>query len=285
MLKYLKYELMGTYRFMISAILAMVVTLSSGRLLVNYVMNQYGDGNLIQSPIIGLAFAVMGFVLIGAIISIFFYIISSFRKELYEDRGYLTFSLPLSGSQILGAKLLSALIWITLLGVVSLTTFLVVALIGSDIVPSEIFEMLKYMFKDNGIGLTLLLIITGIVSTITLLLQIYFSITLSRVSIKNRKIGGFWIIVFLILNSITTYATVLATKIIPYYLDLNSFKLIRNVEGFSGNNTSIFMSPGGMMTSEILGTTANIGAGLFSLILIICLFLGTSYLLEKKLDI
>lgn len=35
--------------------------------------------------------------LFGTALVVFLYIVGSFRKELYEDRGYLTFTLPLTG--------------------------------------------------------------------------------------------------------------------------------------------------------------------------------------------
>ena len=55
--------------------------------------------------------------LFGTALVTFLYIVGSFRKELYEDTGYLTFTLPLTGYQITASKLLVALLWFFVLGV------------------------------------------------------------------------------------------------------------------------------------------------------------------------
>jgi len=114
--------------------------------------------------------------------------------------------------------------------------------------------------------------------------------TLSRVTIRNKKIGGLWFILFLILNSLVSYGTFKAVEIIPYYFDLSSFKIIGQsvLNNTIGNPNMYIMSPGsdmGMIMSSAGGMVVNIGSLLFSILVAIGVFLGTSYLIEKKIDI
>ena len=108
MRKYMKYELKGTYRFMLAIILVVLVATSGIQIYTSNMLDQ-------PSAPGGIFMALMGFAVFGAFIASIFYLIGNFRKELYEDRGYLTFTLPLSGNQILGAKTIIALMWSALL--------------------------------------------------------------------------------------------------------------------------------------------------------------------------
>ena len=295
MFKHMKYEIKGTYKFIVTLILTVLGASTGLQLYGLSIMNKLKNNNNIYNSSTPPAFIVviLGLVIFGAFITAFFYIIGSFRKELYEDRGYLTFTLPLTGKQILGSKLLIALMWAAILGL----SFLIYNFaLGTVLFGSEWMNQLNYLLKNldsNIISITITLILASILSAISTLLLIYFSMTLSKVSLRNTKIGGMWFIVFLILNAVISYGTFKAVNIIPYYIDINSFKIIgenaiRNTLGNpSGYNMSI-MSPGtdkGMIVSSAESIVVNIGSLLFSILVTVGTFLGTSYLIEKKIDI
>jgi hypothetical protein len=103
--KLLKYELKGTYKF-ITAALVLVS-------LVNIVL--LSKLGVWSSDNIGIFMVLADF---AAVISILVYLINAFKKELYEERGYLTLTLPLSGNKIVGVKLISSFIWFILSGIV-----------------------------------------------------------------------------------------------------------------------------------------------------------------------
>ncbi|NMH83380.1 hypothetical protein HH307_03605, partial [Bacillus coagulans] len=130
MLKYMKYEIRGTYKFILG-ILALVFILLAGMYASS---NQ--EGSLFHSVQIFMSIGVM--LLFGAALIAFLYIVGSFRKELYEDSGYLTFTLPLTGNQILGSKLIAALIWFIGLGIaVALINFLLMMIFS----PFHIYHL------------------------------------------------------------------------------------------------------------------------------------------------
>ena len=85
--RYIKYEIKGSYKFILG-VLALVLILTT--VLYTYIAKKE------SSPVIALA----SMIIFGTALTTFLYIVGSFRKELYEDRGYLTFTLPLTGHEI-----------------------------------------------------------------------------------------------------------------------------------------------------------------------------------------
>lgn len=291
MFKFMKYEIRGTYRFML-ALIATVLFASTGIQL--YAFNSMRRFNLEGSQIgameNGLLVIIMVFMIFGAFITAFFYIVGSFRKELYEDRGYLTFSLPLTGKQIVGSKLIIALFWSAILGLSALVYNLV---LGVVLFGDKWTGGFKYIFSMIPGNLVVSIGITGLFSSITTLLLIYFSMTISRVSIRNKRIGGLWFIIFLVLNALVTFITIKASSILPYYFDLTSFKFMSQsafVEYTRWNTSNIIsIVNGGGNGSMVLNSAGklifNIGSTLASLSIVLGTFFGTSYLIENKIDL
>jgi hypothetical protein len=235
------------------------------------------DGS--RFPLVGFLFSLTIF---GTFLTAFLFIVGSFRKELYEDRGYLTFTLPLTGNQIVGGKLIVAIMWFMVLGFVTLLYNIFLAKILFDIyLPfKEMFEMFGQFSKE---AITFI-IITFVGGVITLIL-IYFSMALSRVSIRNKKIGGLWFIIFLVLNALVAYFNVKINGLIPYYLNLSTFEVI-NLKGLE-HLPNITMNMNGASITMGTGEGAFIGiAGMvYNLIVGIVAFLGTGYLIENKIDL
>ncbi|NLL81459.1 MAG: hypothetical protein GX231_04020 [Tissierellia bacterium] len=289
MLKYMKYELKGTYRFMLAIILAALFATSSLQL---YGKNLTNGNNLSEPSVFGGIFiGLMIFVVFGAFIATIFYLIGNFRKDLYEDRGYLTFTLPISGSQILGAKTIIALMWAALLVFSFITyNFLLVGVLYGEDVINVIVEGLRFIANNNLNGVIIAGFLVAIFSVITTLLLIYFSIALSRVSIGNKKIGGVWVVIFLILNSLIAYFSIRIGDLIPYYIDLTNFSIISESDfmRYFGYIESQVMGHGynpGMVVSSSEMIAFNIGSLIFNVLTTVGIFLGTSYIIEKKVDL
>lgn len=289
MFKYMKYEIKGTYKFMGLLILFVLGASTGIQLYSNNIVRQFRSGYGVGIDSFGripnFLIALLVLTIFGAFVTAFFYIIGSFRKELYEDRGYLTFSLPLTGNQILGAKTLTALMWAAILGLSALFYNLG---LGSILFGTKWVEGLKNVLNYMSVKFILNLGLTIILSTIITLLLIYFSITLSRVSIKNKKIGGLWFIIFILINSIVSYATFKVSFMFPYYIDLSTFKIIITERAIGGignlfllssqSNTGLFITDNGTIV-------VNLGAFIFSILVAVGTFLGASYLMERKIDL
>ncbi|KYC64279.1 hypothetical protein [Heyndrickxia coagulans] len=276
MLKYVKYEIRGTYKFILG-ILALVFIL----LTVMYAYSNK-EGSLFHSAQIFMPIGVM--LLFGAALIAFLYIVGSFRKELYEDSGYLTFTLPLTGNQILGSKLIAALIWFIGLGIaVALINFLLMMIFS----PFHIYHLSQLFFmisKVLSIKACIYMIFSMACSVVSVLLLIYFSMTLGKVTFRHKKIGGLWFVVFIILSSVFGYIDTEISQWIPYYLDLSTFHVVTPAS--YDDLLQMHYHIGGLYLNAVSKYVAtNIASSVYHLALMIALFLGTGYLIEKKIDL
>ena len=281
MRKYMKYEIKGSYKFILG-ILSILIIAST---IIQMNISKFVNFDNINTPqnvtgLKGLMLFVSVLVIFGAFLTAFFHIIGSFKKELYEDRGYLTFTLPLTGNKILGAKLIVAIMWFAVLGI---GTFLFNMLLAIILYGSEWLNIVKQALgMVNSVWISVVLI-SGLSAVMTLIL-IYFSMALSRVSIKNKKIGGLWFLIFLILNAVLSYIILKISGAIPYFINLSSFGISHYYElsllpDFGTGIEQIMLIDnnfnGYLNIVSVLGhVLASVGA-----------FLGTGYLIEKKIDL
>ena len=110
MFKFMKYEIKGTYRVVLSTILVVAlatigIQYSVSRIDLNQGLPQR------DLPIVQILPVILMIVISVATIYFIVHLIQSYRKELFEDRAYLTFSLPIGGKKILGGKFLTAILW------------------------------------------------------------------------------------------------------------------------------------------------------------------------------
>ena len=280
--KLMKYEIKGSYKFILG-VLALVVLLTSGvYVYMNNVMQT--DATVIGTLFVGLS----SMVIFGAMFGTFFYIVNLFRKELYEDRGYLTFTLPLSGREIVGAKLLVALVWFLVIG---LGLFISNAIGLGLIIPKELWQGIafKELFGEIRISMIILSFLAMVMSIVQTLLLIYFSMALGRLTFKNKKISGIWFVIFVVLNMLIGYGHVKAMGIMPQYLNLTSFG-IESAANALANGPGLEMmsglSNGPSITVSFTGDfLVNIGGLIYNLLIMVLTFFGTSYLIEDKIDL
>jgi ABC-2 type transport system permease protein len=275
MINYMKYEIKGTYKF-ISAILALVLIIITG---IYIYTSRSNDGSAVGAIFIVLSI----FVLFGTALATFLFIVDSFRKDLYEDRGYLTFTVPLTGNQIVGSKLLVAFMWFTLIGVV-IAIYNLIMVLSFGLMDKNITELFSAFFQTFSITEIFFSVISTIFVGLSILILIYFSMVLSRVSFRNKRIGGLWFIIFLVLCVILTYGEVVIADWLPYYLNLNTF----HVEwmDMSSGQFNMEMNNDGVSVNSSLGLLSiNIATTIYNIITFIALFLGTGYLIERKIDL
>lgn len=286
MRKFIKYEIKGSYKFILGIIA--IVLIASTIIQLN-VLKEIKNGISISGPSMsifeGFMFALSILVIFGAFLVAFFHIIGSFRKELYEDRGYLTFTIPLSGNRILGAKLIVANIWFMALGA---ATLIFNVLFATLLHGTKWIETLKNIFgviRPNIIYSIIIssLVVTTISSILTMIL-VYLSISLSRVSVKNKRIGGLWFILFIILNGILGFFTTKVSSAFPYFLNINNFSIVHNYDIYSFRGVTSGLGQlllyGGNFQSYI-----NIIGNLFQVTVAVLGFMATGYLIEKKIDL
>lgn len=279
MLKYAKYEIKETYRYILG-VLALVLILTTAL----YVYFNRVDDTGEMSALGGMFTALSVLILFGTALATFLYIVGSFRKELYEDRGYLTFTLPLTGNQIVGSKLMVASLWFIVLGVaIGLYNIIMILMFVPIDIDADILEIFTRLFDITSIRNILFFVLSFILNIVNMLVIIYFSMAISRVTFKNKRIGSLWFIIFLVLSALIGFGTVKVAELLPYYIDLNTFK-IGSMDKLGQfylelNNSNLILSANtGFLITNIAGL-------LFIIAVTVLLFLGTGYLIDRKIDL
>jgi ABC-type transport system involved in multi-copper enzyme maturation permease subunit len=144
----MKYELKGTYKFMLAIIFAVLFATTGIQFFINNKINDARNAMIMNY----LPFLMMMFMLIifGALIAATIFIINSYRKELYEDRGYLTFTLPLTGRQFLGSKLVVALFWYI---AIAIALVIYNGILGTILFGNGWITQLFRVFNDYDFGI------------------------------------------------------------------------------------------------------------------------------------
>ena len=285
MFKLIKYEIKGCYKFFLGAILTMMLALTI--LQVNHrnqILNNYRpeDQNVVMQIFTSLSIISLIILLTAIVI----YLINAFKKDLDTDQGYLTFSLPLNGYEVIGAKLATAVI--TLLA----TAFLLVAY--NQILSSLIFtKELSYsytLFESLLQPLFLKVGFFSFIALITSLLLIYLAIALSKVSLKNRKIGGYWFIIFIGLIILVGSLENTFSEAIPLYMDIDTINFTTTMP------THTFIEQTNLLSTSWINnfiiqnyyqakTYLNVTNFIVKIFTIIAAFVATGYLLDNNIDL
>lgn len=211
---------------------------------------------------------------IAMVIAFLILIIDFYKKDINEDRAYLTFTLPVTGKQVLFVKTVIALMWTILSGVVcAVFIFLMVRDIAMFEAGYNIFEgiiEINYIF----------LVIQVIVEYASQILLIYFVITLLSSNKIKGKIGGFiGVVIFFILSGIISFVETFILRISYGNTIISNFGFDINVE-----NSAMDVAASGLDLpfNNITYFTVEM---IFTLIIITILFLVTSYMLDRKLEV
>ena len=140
----------------------------------------YQDKGVVMLVFLSLVF---GGLVITLSISTLILIIQRFKGSVYDRRGYLTLTLPVSEHQILSAKLLGAFVWSLTSTVVCLfSLYIIISMIEPDAFLSSFAEYMLKNYTDNF----WLALISYIFNTLAGILCIYLSISIGQLFNEYR---------------------------------------------------------------------------------------------------
>ena len=275
MKKLLKYELKGTFKFILMVLLTIVLSSTVAQVGIFRLSQMGGNDVSVKAPVIGVSLITIACLVIwAAFLVAFFYIVNNYNKELLEDRGYLTFTLPLKGKDIVGSKVLASLIEFAVLILGTVVFNLILGTILIKIAGIDIFEELLRIQMPVGTGKFItLMIIYGLISAVVTLITIYFSMTIRKVIFGGRKFNAMWFILFLVINGVVG---VFGIKIMQYF---PTYFAISEAGKFAIMSSDIFNG------AEMIPSIFNIANLVYTIVIGIVLFVVTSLLLDKKIEI
>jgi len=170
LIKLIKYEIKSTYAKFVTVFTLYII-------LAAIVIIFLRDRAYIIQPFFTIALITLSVI---TILTIF----QRFNSNLFSSEGYLMFTLPCEGKTLLLSKLLTAVMWIGVLGIIVVpSTLLAYTLSGGKDLIALVDKALNY----NHLLLALIIIVYSIDMVLSLLV-IYLSISVSKLTIW-RKFG------------------------------------------------------------------------------------------------
>ena len=193
MLKFIKYDIKGSIKTLLGFLFGGIIASIFVQINVNSKLLRAGNYNYIKDVI-----AAVG-VLVAAItvISFIVYAINSFNREINSDNGYLTFQTPQKMWKMVASKLIVMGAW----SLIYLLVGFYINVILTNLIQSGSFrgvrEYTEIINNDMFYIFTL-----DIVMTLSL---IYLSLSISKTTIKYKKLSWMWIIILVALIAATAY--------------------------------------------------------------------------------
>ncbi|MGN0436357.1 MAG: ABC transporter permease, partial [Wujia sp.] len=210
------------------------------------------------------------FLMLATFVSYIFvliYGVVSYSSDLKNKSGYLTFMAPISTYSIIGAKLLATLLTgLTFVAVIAIFAVIDYSYAASVYHFDSIIELLKQMLDNFGYDLTsslfglLAFIITFLIQFFMIVTVAYFAISLASTVLQNKKIKGvISFVIFIILIWVITGIASMST----------------NAMGSSSNGIDTFIE----------ALAYELPAIIFYLACSVASFIGSGYLLERKISL
>ncbi|MBA5850277.1 hypothetical protein H2684_02965 [Clostridium sp. cel8] len=259
MLKLVKYELKGYYKDFLIMTCAIILL----NLFLCFKINDWTNESIMIANMM-ISFA--------AYVIVFVWNIKVFSRDIYEDSGYLMFTLPKRGYEILGSKIITCFIqFIMVFAVSSIITVLWAELLNvTSGLVLQVRNTIDFISKYSSVKFMIFGLLSVIVIYTSYLLTGYLAITLSKVAIKNKKfgkIGSFIIFIILVIAQ---------GKIDKVFQDI--FPQTFNINVVSSGVNSVFINSNANLH-------INISSAVLSVTILIIMFYAVAYLLENKLDL
>lgn len=238
-------------------------------LLNRFTLSGLDSSNAVGEIVSGLAMFIYVAILVAMFIIVTIFTILRFYKGLLGDEGYLMHTLPVRPWQLIGSKLLCAVVTTAASVVVALLSILLVIPFGiGDL--QELFRGLQYLFRAwtgetfQVIAVLLEFLLLMLVSFATGYLQLYLAMSIGHLFNKNRVIMSVvgYIGINTVLNLLSAIFMVIAGN--------NSRPILSVLEGLRGFSLAhLFLW--GMIVVELVMAAA--------------FFFGTEYILRKRLNL
>ncbi|MBR4462928.1 MAG: hypothetical protein IKS51_10145 [Erysipelotrichaceae bacterium] len=196
--KLMKYDFKAMFRSLYPIYVALIVLTLVFSLMVKFHFDQ------------GLLFAIFAFLFIaalnGSIIACVFFVVTRFSHGLLKNEGYLSFALPVSTSTHILAKVINAIIWALIEGLMLCLCLLIMGTVMGSI--REVAEFFREVFQAFGliekdVLLTVLQVIVFVMlEMIASICLIYAAMAVGHLFSRNQKmIAVAFLVVVCVLRS------------------------------------------------------------------------------------
>lgn len=262
--KLMKYEWKSLYKVecIILAVILAVTLLGAIMLHVPVVSEIFeNDVNMSDSMALFFVMSVVSsvfmyiIVLIGASYGSIIYQGVHFYKSMYSDEGYLAHTLPVSGHELLGSKVIINAIWslimsVSIMASVMILVFSFIHALDSGMMYEEMISEFSELFSDilyendvfTVIHVGFYLILTFIGGPIATICTLFGALTIGQLAKKMRALFGIiaYFVITFVSNIITSVVQLLGTVVILGLDEYGNYSY--NLEQFFSRDMKVIVS-------------------------------------------
>lgn len=264
--KLIKYEFKATSRILLPLYGALIVFAFINKLFMGDFFNNNDTflGNLPRT--IGMLVYIS--TMVATFVVTLFIIIQRYRTNLLSDEGYLMNTLPVKPSNNILSKLIVALVWTIVSGVIAVISIIILAYekgLLLDIISSipEFFNYIRYLAGNEGILTVIIMILFIFTWIIYSILIIYAALSIGSLFQKRKVLASFGGFILLIITTNIVLSIVSSQSMMKFESNLNNINKLT----FKTMNTV-------MIITSITMIVFSIGY-----------FLISNYILSKKLNL
>ncbi|MDI3535960.1 MAG: hypothetical protein PWP16_440 [Eubacteriaceae bacterium] len=270
--KLLKHELKASGRIFLPIYAVLLLLTIVNKLVLSLGCPDFFNEETVSHPVMEMIFAITLLLYVAIVVALsvmtLVVIVQRFYKNLFTDEGYLMFTLPVKTRDHIISKLLIAMLWTCVSGVVITITILILSwgtFTWMDV--TQAYSMLSQQVETQlhlSMGLLIfeaaLMMITEIVASI---LMIYIAIALGQLFNQHRIIAAFG--AYVVISVALQFIFSIAMLLIPVFnLDYTFLSLADPTE---------------VVQWFLNGTTA------INLLLCAAFYFGTQYIMKNKLNL
>ena len=220
--KLIKYDFKAISRTLLPLLLGVfgATILACISMKVNMSLPDYGDTSQVIRAITGLVSGLMLFAIIASIFICVIVIFQRYYRNFMKDEAYLTFTLPVTSTQHLWSKLITAFIWEIICTIAIIVCALIFAVFGTS--PDSFmntavingigqgFSGLFGLLGGQGILYALEVIALMLVGSVFGIMQIFLAMTIGGMLAKKHKglaAVGFYFAINIVVSIISTAIT------------------------------------------------------------------------------
>lgn len=268
--KLIKYEFKGSGRLLVP-LYGLIIVLA----LITKIFNKVNitDFNILGQIAMGIVVFIYGLTIMAIMLTTVFLIIQRFASTVYGAEGYLTHTLPVKSSYIIISKIISAIVWSILSGIISFISIMIIGYqkgMFADLFQA--IEMLKTEIGAEGIGQIISLMsnmmLTSIIGITATIMMIYMCISIGQL-FKRKFVGS--IMAYLGISFAANVITALSGTILG---EVGFFDFMLKLENITSANEAVAAFNHFMLIISV-----------FYVIKIVVYYFITNHLMTKKLNL
>lgn len=206
-----------------------------------------------------------------------FYVVTNYKRDLYNDQSLLKFTLPINGKDFLNSKLINILIWTAILNVTILAGFYFFSKFLIPNIHEAAAKSIRMAMTANEINIShvIFVLVARFVEGIFSFVLLYFSITFTKAVFKDSNSGILWLLVYLAFSIAHSIASYFINLMVPYRIEF--FKRIELVY----KSFDMFAQD----TPQSAFLSFNLASAILFTVLCIVYYFLTRYMLDNKVDL